>query len=138
MDTEPENGPGHGPESGNGVKAPELGLAQIITAHAYGVPLDSLMAATRKDRRVAEARQVAMYLAHVVFRMSLAEIARGFGRDRTTARHACRHVEELREDPGRDRLIAWLEATLRLAASRDAAPAAGRGTVIDASAEVLS
>ena len=61
----------------------------------------------------AEARQVAMYLTHTVFRMSFGAVARGFGRDRTTARHACRHVEEMRDDPERDRLVAWLEMLLR-------------------------
>ncbi len=93
--------------------SPGLGVAQLVVAHAYGVPLDTLMATTRKSRRAAEARQVSMYLAHVVFHMSHGQIARGFGRDRTTARHACRRVEELREDPERDRLVAWLEALLR-------------------------
>lgn len=99
--------------SGAGLQPPQVGVAQIMVAHVYGVPLDSLMAGTRRDRRAAEARQVAMYLAHVVFRMSLGAVARGFGRDRTTARHACRHVEAMREDPERDRLLGWLEMALR-------------------------
>lgn len=93
--------------------SPGLGVTQLVVAHVYGVPLDTLMAATRKNRRAAEARQVSMYLAHVVLHMSHRQIARGFGRDRTTARYACRRVEELREDPERDRLVTWLEALLR-------------------------
>lgn len=93
-----------------------LGVTQVMVAHVYGVSLESLLAATRCDRRVAEARQVAMYLAHVVLRMSLAAVARGFGRDRTTASHACRHIENMREDPELDRLVAWLEVLLREAA----------------------
>jgi DNA-binding CsgD family transcriptional regulator len=131
-DLEKGDGPGCGPARQSGVAdagltagcggphqitarpvPPELAIAQLIVAHVYGVPLDSLLASTRKGRREAEARQVAMYLAHVVFRMSLADIARSFGRDRSTARHACLHVEHLREDPSRDRLVAWLEALLR-------------------------
>jgi len=146
MDSQRDSGDGPGTGCGEmpaviGVGSPELGVAQIMVAHVYGVPLDSLLATTRKGRRAAEARQVAMYLAHVVFRMNLAEIARGFGRDRTTARHACRHVEELREDPARDRLLAWLEALLRQAAG--AGPGSGPpcgcgdGLTIDLDAEVL-
>ena len=48
---------------------------------------------------VALARQVAIYLAHT--RLGLPYCARGavFGRDRTTAAHACRRVEDRREDP---------------------------------------
>ena len=90
-----------------------LGVTTLMVAHAYGVPLDALMASTRTGPRAAEARQVAMYLAHIVFHMNLTTIARGFRRDRTTVRHACRHVEELREDPQRDRLVAQLEVLLR-------------------------
>ena len=93
--------------------SPGLGVTQLVVAHVYGVPLDTLMAATRKNRRAAEARQVSMYLAHVVLHMSHRQIARGFGRDRTTARYACRQIEELREDPELDRLVTWLEALLR-------------------------
>ena len=90
-----------------------LGVTQIAVAHVYGVPLDQLLAATRKHRRAAEARQVAMYLAHVGLGMNLSAVARGFGRDRSTACHACRHVEELREDPEIDRRLTWLEALIR-------------------------
>jgi hypothetical protein len=118
---------------------PELAIAQLIVAHVYGVPLASLLASTRKGRREAEARQVAMYLAHVVFRMSLADIARSFGRDRSTARHACRHVEHLREDPSRDRLVAWLEALLRQDAGEvPFGPPISQPPTLDLDAEVLS
>lgn len=98
----------------------QVGVAIVLVAQVYAVPLDALTAATRTGQRAAEARQVAMYLAHVVFRMSLAGVARGFGRDRTTVRHACRQVEQRREDPELDRFVAWLEALLRHAAGKPA------------------
>ena len=88
-------------------------FTQIVVAHVYGVPLEALLAGTRRDRQAAEARQVAMYLAHVVCRMNKPAVARAFGRERTTAHHACRRVEDLREDPDQDRLLAWLEVLLR-------------------------
>jgi len=97
-----------------------LGVTQVAVAHVYGVPLDQLLAATRKDRRAAEARQVAMYLAHVALGMNLSVVARGFGRDRSTACHACRHVEELRENPEIDRQMTSLEALVRSAAGTGA------------------
>lgn len=87
-------------------------FTQIVVAHVYGVPLEALLAGTRRDRQAAEARQVAMYLAHVVCRMNKSSVARAFGRDRTTAHHACRRIEDLREDPDQDRLLAWLEVLL--------------------------
>ena len=47
-----------------------------------------------------------MYLAHVGFGMSLARVASAFGRDRSTVAHACRQVEDKRDDPAFD---AWME-----------------------------
>ena len=50
-----------------------------------------------------------MYLAHVVFGLTLTDIGRAFGRDRTTAFYACTRVEDLREDPVMDAVIESLE-----------------------------
>ena len=92
------------------------GLTRMMAANAYEVPLEDVAASTRKNPRAALARQVAMYLAHVVFGMTMSEIAFEFGRDRTTASHACHRIEEMREDPDLDRLLEWLETQLRGAA----------------------
>ena len=89
------------------------GMAQIVVAHAYGVTLDELRARKRGARRAALARQIAMYLTHVVFSENMAAVARGFGRDRSTAFYAIQRVEEMREDPELNRTLGWLEATLR-------------------------
>jgi chromosomal replication initiation ATPase DnaA len=53
-----------------------------------------------------------MYLAHTAFGLSISEIARECGRHRSTVAHACRVVEELRDDPVRDRALTALEAVL--------------------------
>lgn len=90
-----------------------VGVAQIVVAYAYGVPLDSIRASGRGAREAAQARQVAMYLSHVVFEVSVRHIARVFGRDRTTALYAIQHIEEMREDPELNRLLGWLEEMLR-------------------------
>jgi len=92
------------------------GLARMMAAQAYEVPLEDVAAATRRHPRAALARQVAMYLSHVVFGMTMSQIAFEFGRDRTTASHACHRIEEMREDPDLDRLLEWLEKQLRGAA----------------------
>jgi chromosomal replication initiation ATPase DnaA len=101
--------------------APErAGIAQAVVAHTYGVSLEDMSADTRGAPRAALARQIAMYLAHVVFGMSIDEIARDFARHRTTAHHALKRVEELREDPDLDRTLHFLETMLRNAAGRAA------------------
>ncbi len=88
------------------------GMTQIVVAHAYGVPLDDIRAPARGAKQAALARQIAMYLAHIVFAMSVSAVARGFRRDPTTVRHAIQRVETMREDPELNRTLGWLEATL--------------------------
>lgn len=58
---------------------------------------------------VAKVRQIAMYVAHVALHLSMAEVARGFGKDRTTVVHACHSIEDLREDPEFDRVVQTVE-----------------------------
>jgi chromosomal replication initiation ATPase DnaA len=55
-----------------------------------------------------------MYLAHVTFGLSFSEIGTLFDRDRTTVAHACRVIEDLRDDPAMDKALAILEITLTL------------------------
>jgi chromosomal replication initiation ATPase DnaA len=50
-----------------------------------------------------------MYVAHVVLRLTMAEVGQGFGRDRSTVQHACHLVEDMRDDAEFDRLIAMTE-----------------------------
>jgi chromosomal replication initiation ATPase DnaA len=55
-----------------------------------------------------------MYLAHTRLGLPFAKTGRLFHRDRTTARHACRQVEDRREDPRVDSLLECLERALDL------------------------
>lgn len=88
-------------------------IVKAAVAHVTGVELKNLCAATRSQPRAAFARQIAMYLSHVVFRLSLTEVAFAFGRDPSTAAYAFRRIEEMREDPELDSTLNWLEAMLR-------------------------
>ena len=94
-----------------------------VIAHAvagvFNVEPEALRAETRRDARTAFARQVAMYLAHTACGFSLTQSGRLFGRDRTTAAHACRVIEDGRDDPRIDRSLEHLEIGIRgLAAAR--------------------
>jgi hypothetical protein len=77
----------------------------FCVARDFGIELKTLLAPTRGSPRHAFARQVAMYLAHIGFALSHETISRVFDRDRTTVSHACRVVED-----GRDDL--WLDCRL--------------------------
>jgi hypothetical protein len=85
-------------------------LVAILTAAAFAIPQGEVAAATRRTPYVAFARQSAMYLAHVVLGLTYTEIGRAFGRDRTTAAHACRLIEERRDDPAVDAVLSALES----------------------------
>ena len=76
---------------------------------AFAVSRDELHAASRGRCDVAFARQAGMYLARVALGMTLADAGHLFGRDRTTASHACRLVEDLRDDAGLDALLHKME-----------------------------
>lgn len=95
------------------VLSPERLLCRLLeaaVAETFAVPPDSLRARSRLSADVAFARQAAMYLAHVACGLSYSAIGRAFRRDRTTAAHACRLVEERRDDPAIDRQLHALEA----------------------------
>ena len=90
-------------------------LAMSLTAYALNVPLQKVLAG-RRDQRAALARQAAMYVSHVAFGISMARVASAFGRDRSTVGHACRLMEDRRDDARFDR---WMDALER---SAEAAP----------------
>lgn len=88
-------------------------LTQAVVAHLYRVPIDDLFATTRGGPRAAFARQIAMYLMHVVYGLTLHQVGMAFGRDRSTVSYACHRVEDLREDPRFDHHLRQLETLLR-------------------------
>lgn len=69
----------------------------------------------RHSMRKAASRQIGMYLAHTAIGLPLHVVGKYFERDRTTAAHACRLVEEKRDDAAFDAELNELEALLRAA-----------------------
>lgn len=88
-----------------------------LIARERQVPIRLLIHKSRCRSDTARARQLAMYLSHVVLGRSLTEIGDAFGRDRTTVAHACAVIEDLRDDPAFDAEVTALEH--RLEAQRD-------------------
>jgi Bacterial dnaA protein helix-turn-helix len=83
-------------------------------AFALGCQED-LLAEGRGSVSVAFARQVAMYLTHVAFGMSLQRVGFAFARDRSTIAHACHLIEDRRDNTAFDNMLDQLEASLRAA-----------------------
>jgi hypothetical protein len=87
----------------------EARLFQAVEA-AFDIGHQDLCAATRGRCEIAFARQTGMYLARVTLGMTLSKAGNLFGRDRTTASHACRLVEDWRDDPDFDALLLAIES----------------------------
>ena len=83
---------------------------EAVVAATFRLAVDDLRGSSRGEAQIAFARQVAMYVAHVWFALSLTEVGRRFERDRTTVAHACRVVEDRRDDPRIDRVVAAIES----------------------------
>ena len=100
-------------EDGDRMDRAHARLAMAVAGFAVGVAPRALAEEGRGATAVTFGRQVAMYLCHVVFEMSLARVAAAFARDRSTAGHACHVVEERRDDPAFDGWIGALECALQ-------------------------
>lgn len=88
-------------------------FVQLMVVRAFCVSVSDLLAARRCRAHVACARQVAMYLTHITCQFSMTEVGRCYGRDRTTAAHACRCVEDRRDDPRFDMSLYALESVIQ-------------------------
>ena len=98
-------------------------LLDHAMSRAFKIGGRGLWSRTRGKPAAAFARQVAMYLAHVSFGLSLTEVGNVFARDRTTVAHACCRIEDLRDDPRFDRSLDLLEGVLRFLAPSNPHPA---------------
>lgn len=78
------------------------------TAAACGTSLTDLMS-DRRDERTIEARHLAMWLAHKLTPLPLAQIGSAFRRDESTVCHALKRVNRRRECDGM-----WREKVNRL------------------------
>ncbi len=91
-------------------------LTVIFVAEQFEVPVKKLMIKTRSIANEAQARQIAIYLAHTIFSVSYREVGLYFGRDRTTVAHACKTIEDLRDNTEFDCRLSKLEKLLSEAA----------------------
>lgn len=86
-------------------RSPEIDVIGRAVSAIFNVDQTMLTRASRGPSTTALARQAAMYLAHVTLGMTLTDVGRAFGRDRTTVAHACAVVEDARDKPDFDRMM---------------------------------
>lgn len=70
---------------------PSLIISEV--SRFYSVE-ESVLRSTLKNKKTAEARQIAMYLIRTMTNMSLPEIGREFGRDHTTVIHSLNKIDD--------------------------------------------
>lgn len=90
-----------------------VGPVVALVARHNNVSVSSLLASSRSRKPIARARQLAMYLSHVVLGQSMTDVGSAFGRDRTTVSYACGLIEDLRDDPKFDADVSALELELQ-------------------------
>ena len=83
-------------------------LTQAVAAETR-VCISKMLHRSRGYGHAARARQIAMYLAHVLLSRPQHDVALIFDRDRTTAAHAMQVVEDRRDDPRLERLLERIE-----------------------------
>ena len=83
-------------------------FTEHVIAGVYCVGLCELRRESRGRARVALARQISMYLCHVIFGISMQDVGSIFDRDRTTVAHACEVVEDHRDDRQFDIMLEFI------------------------------
>jgi chromosomal replication initiation ATPase DnaA len=89
------------------------GVLEHTVAGVFAIDRGLIQQPTRGVQSVAQARQVAMYLAHVGLGLSMRDTGNLFERDRTTVAHAVRMIEEKREHACFDHAMSVLEYVVR-------------------------
>lgn len=89
------------------------GALMSLLSFFFQVSLKELRSAERKNNRIARIRQFGMYIAHTMFGLSMAEVAYAFSRERTTVKHACHLIEDMRENEKFDQNVSDFEYLVR-------------------------
>lgn len=101
--------------SRSAIEAEREPIARVVSLVAANnkIPPTKIFSPSRCKLGVARARQLAMYLSHVIMGESLTAIGAAFGRDRTTVSYACGLIEDMRDDPRFDAEVTELEMRLQ-------------------------
>lgn len=89
---------------------PEVFILARLVAEERGVSLTKMLRRSRGSGRAASARQLAIYLSHVLLERPQDVVAYLFSRDRSTVAHSVQAVEDRRETPSLEAEIGRIEA----------------------------
>lgn len=89
-------------------------LVARLVGTKTGTPEARILANDRGKSGEARSRQITMYLLHTSLSLSYTEIAEALFRDRTTVSHACRLIEDGRDNGALNAMLCELEGILEL------------------------
>jgi chromosomal replication initiation ATPase DnaA len=92
---------------------PEVFLLTQIVAQERGVSLTRMLRRSRGSGRAASARQLAIYLSHILLERPQDVVAELFSRDRSTVVHSVKAVEDRRDNARLEAEILRIETRLR-------------------------
>ncbi len=93
---------------------------QDILCACFAISGRDMRSPERSRTEISRARQMGMYLAHVVVGLSLQEVGDGFQRERSTVAHACHVIEDLRDDEEFEEVLLMIEKIIDVAFGRGA------------------
>lgn len=82
-------------------------------AAEFSVSRDDLLSQSRGTQEASRARGIIMYILHTVMEYSMTSAGCCVGRDRTTVRHQCALIEDLRSKPVWDAKVEAVEEALK-------------------------
>ena len=88
-------------------------VCDVISA-LLGLEVSDILSPNRGSAKITFARQLSMYLCHVIGTETLRDIGAYFSRDRTTVAYACRLIEDMRDDAALNNDIEQIEAMMSL------------------------
>ena len=84
------------------------GGVRVVVGEMYTLSCGEMPAVDRR-RVLCHLQQIAMYVCHVGLRLPLSDIAVAYGRDRSTVAHACKVIEDRRDNRAYDEFISAVE-----------------------------
>jgi Bacterial dnaA protein helix-turn-helix len=95
------------------------GITDIL-AVCFSVPSRDLRSRDRIHASICRVRQIGMYVTHVSLCLNMTEVAKGFGRDRSTVVHSCHLIEDMRDEIEFDRIVGVVERIAQAAFGKNA------------------
>lgn len=84
------------------------GITDILAA-CFSISSRDLRSRDRIHTSICRVRQIGMYVSHVSLGLNMTEVAKGFGRDRSTIVHSCHLIEDMRDEVEFDRIVGVVE-----------------------------